>query len=146
MHSEWGRIDAETVDRLTRRRVAGGRIVAVGTTVVRTLEASAEHEGKPTAGFGATRLFVRPPYAFKVVDHLLTNFHLPRSTLLAMVMALAGVDLTRRAYREAIEMLVEAGIREAGAVVANAEKMAEPLHLFEVGDVQQAHGECLASK
>ena len=103
MHEEAYEVPEDTVDAIERARAQGRSIVAVGTTVVRTLEASAEHEGKPTAGFGATRLFIRPPYAFQVVDHLLTNFHLPRSTLLALVMALAGVDLTRRAYREAIE-------------------------------------------
>ncbi len=103
MHEEAYEVPEDTVDAITRARAAGRPIVAVGTTVVRTLEASADDAGIPVAGFGATRLFIRPPYVFKVVDHLLTNFHLPRSTLLALVMALAGVDLTRRAYREATE-------------------------------------------
>jgi S-adenosylmethionine:tRNA ribosyltransferase-isomerase len=78
-------------------------VVAVGTTVVRTLESSVDAQGNPRAGVGTTRLFIRPPHRFEVVDHLLTNFHLPRSTLLALVMAFAGVDITRRAYREAAE-------------------------------------------
>ena len=103
MHEEAYEVPEETVDAIARARAESRPIVAVGTTVVRTLEASADDAGVPVAGLGATRLFIRPPYAFKVVDHLVTNFHLPRSTLLALVMALAGVDLTRRAYREATE-------------------------------------------
>ena len=103
MHEEAYEIPQDTVDAIARARAADRPIVAVGTTVVRTLEASADAEGRPVAGVGATRLFIRPPYQFRVVDHLVTNFHLPRSTLLALVMALAGMGLTRRAYREAAE-------------------------------------------
>lgn len=103
MHEEAFEVPEDTVDAVERARAEGRPIVAVGTTVVRTLEASADDAGHLVAGFGATRLFIRPLYTFKVVDHLVTNFHLPRSTLLALVMALAGVDLTRRAYREATE-------------------------------------------
>ncbi|MGB5283510.1 MAG: S-adenosylmethionine:tRNA ribosyltransferase-isomerase, partial [Polyangiales bacterium] len=84
-------------------RAEGRAVVAVGTTVVRTLESSIDPEGNLLAGVGTTRLFIRPPHRFHVVDHLVTNFHLPRSTLLALVMAFAGSELTRRAYREAAE-------------------------------------------
>ncbi len=85
----------------TRRR--GGRIVAVGTTTVRTLESAAEEDGSVTAGAGRTGLFIYPGYRFRVVDVLLTNFHLPRSTLLMMVSAFAGRERVLAAYREAVE-------------------------------------------
>jgi len=101
MHSEWGRIDAETVDRLTRRRTAGGRIVAVGTTVVRTLETAAA-DGHLSPWEGETDLFIRPPYRFKAIDALMTNFHWPKSTLLVLVRTLGGDELMKRAYEEAI--------------------------------------------
>jgi len=101
MHSEWGRIDAETVDHLVRRRAAGGRIVAVGTTAVRTLETAAA-SGELHAWEGETDLFIRPPYRFKAVDALMTNFHWPKSTLLVLVKTLGGDKLIERAYEEAI--------------------------------------------
>jgi len=103
MHEETYEVPGATVAAIDRARAEGRPVVAVGTTVVRTLESSVDAEGNPLSGIGATRLFIRPPYRFQVVDHLLTNFHLPRSTLLALVMAFAGVELTRRAYREAAE-------------------------------------------
>jgi len=103
MHEEAYEVSEATVAAIARARAEGRPVVAVGTTVVRTLESSIDAEGQPVAGFDTTRLFIRPPYRFHVVDHLVTNFHLPRSTLLALVMAFAGVDLTRRAYREAAE-------------------------------------------
>ena len=103
MHEEAYEVPEATVAAIGRAREEGRPVVAVGTTVVRTLEASADARGNPVAGFDTTRLFIRPPHRFKVVDHLVTNFHLPRSTLLALVMALAGVDLTRQAYRDAAE-------------------------------------------
>ncbi|MDH3654414.1 MAG: tRNA preQ1(34) S-adenosylmethionine ribosyltransferase-isomerase QueA [Myxococcales bacterium] len=103
MHEEAYAVPEATVTAIARARAEGRPIVAVGTTVVRTLESSVDAQGNPLAGVGTTRLFIRPPHRFLVVDHLLTNFHLPRSTLLALVMAFAGVDLTRRAYREAAE-------------------------------------------
>ncbi|UCH30007.1 MAG: tRNA preQ1(34) S-adenosylmethionine ribosyltransferase-isomerase QueA [Myxococcales bacterium] len=103
MHEEAYEVPETTADAIRRARDEDRPIVAVGTTVVRTLEASVDADGTPVAGFGATRLFIRPPYDFQVIDHLLTNFHLPRSTLLALVMAFAGVELTRRAYRKAID-------------------------------------------
>ncbi|MBW1760333.1 MAG: tRNA preQ1(34) S-adenosylmethionine ribosyltransferase-isomerase QueA [Deltaproteobacteria bacterium] len=103
MHEEAFEVSAATVAAIGRARVEGRPVVAVGTTVVRTLESSVDADGNPVEGFDTTRLFIRPPHRFHVVDHLVTNFHLPRSTLLALVMAFAGVDLTRRAYREAAE-------------------------------------------
>ncbi|MBL9124000.1 MAG: tRNA preQ1(34) S-adenosylmethionine ribosyltransferase-isomerase QueA [Planctomycetaceae bacterium] len=101
MHSEWGRIDAATVEQLARCRAAGGRIVAIGTTSVRVLE-SASVGGQLVPWQGETNLFIRPPYEFRSVDALLTNFHLPRSTLLVLVRAFGGDDLIRRAYDQAI--------------------------------------------
>ena len=103
MHEEAYEVSEATVAAIARARAEERPVVAVGTTVVRTLESSVDTEGHPVAGFDTTRLFIRPPYRFQVVDHLVTNFHLPRSTLLALVMAFAGVDLTRRAYRDAAE-------------------------------------------
>jgi S-adenosylmethionine:tRNA ribosyltransferase-isomerase len=103
MHEEAYEVPEDTVAAIRRARDEGRPVVAVGTTVVRTLESSIDSGGDPVAGLETTRLFIRPPHRFHVVDHLVTNFHLPRSTLLALVMAFAGVDLTRRAYREAAE-------------------------------------------
>ncbi len=101
MHVERYAIPEATVDAIARAKREDRPVVAVGTTVVRTLEAAAIH-GLP-AGEGATDLFITPPYAFRVVDALMTNFHLPRSTLLALVMAFAGVEATREAYRQAVD-------------------------------------------
>ncbi|MCA1810067.1 MAG: tRNA preQ1(34) S-adenosylmethionine ribosyltransferase-isomerase QueA [Kiritimatiellia bacterium] len=88
---------------ISATRARAGRVVAVGSTVVRTLETvAAGNQGAVVAGEGRSRLFIRPPYDFQVVDAMLTNFHLPRSTLLMMVSALAGLDLTRAAYAAAV--------------------------------------------
>jgi len=103
MHDEAYALPQATVDAIGRARAEGRPVVAVGTTVVRTLESAIDSEGNPLPGIGQTRLLIKPPYRFRVVDHLVTNFHLPRSTLLALVMAFAGADLTRRAYREGID-------------------------------------------
>lgn len=101
MHSEWATIGQETVDKLNACRNRGGRIVAVGTTCVRVLEtAAADGVLKPFTG--QTELFIRPPYQFKAVDVLLTNFHLPRTTLLVLVRTFGGEDLIMEAYEEAI--------------------------------------------
>ena len=102
MHAEWGSVDAETASQLNARRAAGGRLVAVGTTVVRTLETAAAISGSIEAWTGTTNLFIRPPYTFRAVDALLTNFHLPRSTLLVLVRTFGGDELIQAAYREAI--------------------------------------------
>jgi S-adenosylmethionine:tRNA ribosyltransferase-isomerase len=102
MHSEWFSLPQETVDALNKHRAAGGRIVAVGTTSLRALE-SAAAAGDPVAGSADTSLFVLPGYRFRIVDCLITNFHLPKSTLLMLVSAFGGVDNIRNAYRHAIE-------------------------------------------
>ncbi|MFN5298170.1 MAG: tRNA preQ1(34) S-adenosylmethionine ribosyltransferase-isomerase QueA [Planctomycetaceae bacterium] len=100
MHSEWCELPGDTAATLQATRAAGGRIVAVGTTSVRTLESA---PGLDPAGWrGETRLFIRPPHSFRHVDALLTNFHLPKSTLLVLISAFAGGDLIRAAYAEAI--------------------------------------------
>jgi len=102
MHAERYFVSTEVADMVNRVRDAGGRVWAVGTTAVRTLETATDPGGRVRAGEGETRLFIRPPYAFRVVDGLLTNFHLPRSTLLMLVAALAGYDRTMGAYAEAV--------------------------------------------
>lgn len=102
MHSERGQISAETVNRLNHVRESGHRVIAVGTTSVRTLE-SASQSGKLEAWEGETDLFIHPPYQFQSVDALLTNFHLPRSTLLVLIRTFGGDELMKRAYATAIE-------------------------------------------
>ncbi len=101
LHAEWASLNATTAGRLAQARAYGGRIVAVGTTAARTLETAAA--GGTIEPFeGQTALYIRPGHEFRAVDALLTNFHLPRSSLLVLVAALAGVDLARDAYAEAI--------------------------------------------
>jgi S-adenosylmethionine:tRNA ribosyltransferase-isomerase len=102
MHTERFVLPPETREAIVRCRAAGGRVVAVGTTSVRVLESCATADGVVEARGGSTDIFIYPPYRFRVVDGLLTNFHLPRSTLLALVMAMAGEGLIRRAYAHAI--------------------------------------------
>jgi S-adenosylmethionine:tRNA ribosyltransferase-isomerase len=102
MHSEWYGIPQSTVDAIARTREKGGSVVAVGTTALRALESSAAAGETPGAGTAETRLFIVPGYRFRVVDRLVTNFHLPRSTLLMLVSAFAGVDTIRRAYAHAV--------------------------------------------
>jgi S-adenosylmethionine:tRNA ribosyltransferase-isomerase len=101
MHSEWYTIPAETVDAVQAAKAAGRDVVAVGTTSMRALE-SASQSGELKAGSDDTRLFITPGYAFKTVDRLITNFHLPKSTLLMLVSAFAGYDEIRSAYQHAI--------------------------------------------
>ena len=101
MHSERYTIPQVTVDAIRETRARGGRVVAVGTTSLRALEAAAQ-PGKLHAGSGETDIFITPGYAFRVVDALITNFHLPKSTLLMLVSAFAGVDTIRAAYAHAI--------------------------------------------
>ncbi|WP_374690932.1 tRNA preQ1(34) S-adenosylmethionine ribosyltransferase-isomerase QueA [Accumulibacter sp.] len=101
MHSERFEIPAATVDAIARTRSGGGRVVAVGTTSLRALEAAAQ-SGELRAGAGETDLFITPGYEFRIVDRLLTNFHLPKSTLLMLVSAFAGREPVRRAYEHAI--------------------------------------------
>ncbi|HEU0015602.1 MAG TPA: tRNA preQ1(34) S-adenosylmethionine ribosyltransferase-isomerase QueA [Longimicrobium sp.] len=102
MHSEWYAVSQEAADALNAVRARGGRIWSVGTTVTRTLESVATEGGVIHPGQGWTDIFIRPPYRFRAVDRLLTNFHLPRSTLLMLVSAFAGHELVMRAYREAV--------------------------------------------
>jgi S-adenosylmethionine:tRNA ribosyltransferase-isomerase len=102
MHREWGNLPPETVQAVERCRARDGRVVAVGTTSVRVLETVAA-AGPLRPWAGETELFIYPPYEFRAVDALLTNFHLPRSTLLLLAGAFAGVEPLRRAYRTAIE-------------------------------------------
>lgn len=102
MHEEWYSISDETARAINQRRADGGRVWAVGTTSVRTLESAADAAGIIRAGDSETRIFIRPPYQFRAVDHLVTNFHLPRSTLIMLVAAFAGYELTMRAYRLAV--------------------------------------------
>ena len=101
MHAEWGRIDAATADRLNAVRARGGRVIAVGTTVVRALETAAS--GGDIAAFrGETELFILPGYEFRCVDAMITNFHLPRSSLLMLVAAFAGRERILDAYEHAV--------------------------------------------
>jgi len=102
MHGEWARLGAETASRLNMVRAAGGRIVAVGTTSLRTLETAADEGGTLRAFEGETGIFITPGYRFRAVDVLLTNFHLPRSTLFMLVSAFCGRDRMQAAYAEAI--------------------------------------------
>ncbi|GMV05127.1 MAG: S-adenosylmethionine:tRNA ribosyltransferase-isomerase [Gemmatimonadota bacterium] len=102
LHHEWYEVTREAADAVNRARAAGGRVWAVGTTAVRTLESVADADGRVHAGTGTTDLFIRPPHRFRVVDCLLTNFHLPRSTLLMLVAALGGYGQVMRAYAEAV--------------------------------------------
>ena len=103
MHEEWYSIAPETARAINERRAAGGRVWAVGTTSVRTLESATTEDGVVHAGEGETRIFIRPSYRFRAVDALITNFHLPRSTLIMLVAAFAGYELTMRAYDVAVE-------------------------------------------
>jgi S-adenosylmethionine:tRNA ribosyltransferase-isomerase len=101
MHAEWGQLSAESAGAITACKARRGRVVAVGTTAVRVLETAAAL-GPVKEWSGETKLFIYPPYSFQVVDGLLTNFHLPRSTLLLLAGAFAGVELLEQGYRAAI--------------------------------------------
>jgi S-adenosylmethionine:tRNA ribosyltransferase-isomerase len=103
MHEESYIISGDAAATISETRVRGDSVWAVGTTTVRTLESAADESGCVAAGAGETRIFIRPPYRFRVVDHLVTNFHLPRSTLIMLVAAFAGYDVTMKAYREAVQ-------------------------------------------
>jgi S-adenosylmethionine:tRNA ribosyltransferase-isomerase len=103
MHSEWGRIDQATADRLNSARAAGGRLIAVGTTSLRLIESAADDEGRIQPFEGDTAIFITPGYRFKAIDGLMTNFHLPKSTLFMLVSALMGLDVMKSAYAHAID-------------------------------------------
>jgi S-adenosylmethionine:tRNA ribosyltransferase-isomerase len=102
MHGEWGVITAETAERIRAAKARGGRIIALGTTSLRLLESAANEVGEVMSFAGETRLFILPGYRVRTADLLLTNFHLPRSTLLMLVAALAGHDRIRAAYAHAV--------------------------------------------
>ena len=125
MHAEWFSISATSAQRINRHRRQGGRIIAVGTTCVRSLEYAADEDGQLQAGSGPNDLFIYPGYRFRIVDGMLTNFHLPRSTLLMLVAAFAGRERILAAYREAVRrryrffsygdaMLIHPELRERG--------------------------------
>jgi S-adenosylmethionine:tRNA ribosyltransferase-isomerase len=103
MHSEWGRIDARVAERLNAVRAAGGRLIPVGTTSLRLLESAADEDGLVQPFEGDTAIFITPGYRFRATDGLVTNFHLPRSTLFMLVSALMGLGTMRAAYAHAIE-------------------------------------------
>jgi S-adenosylmethionine:tRNA ribosyltransferase-isomerase len=102
MHAEWGRIAADVAGRLNAARDAGGRIVAVGTTSLRLIESAADQAGRIRPFEGDTAIFITPGYRFRAVDGLITNFHLPRSTLFMLVSALMGLEVMQSAYAHAI--------------------------------------------
>jgi S-adenosylmethionine:tRNA ribosyltransferase-isomerase len=103
MHAEFGVVSAETADAVNAARAKGGRIVAVGSTALRLLESAAGDDGQVREFAGETAIFITPGYRFKAVDLMLTNFHLPRSTLFMLVSAFSGLDVMQRAYKHAIE-------------------------------------------
>jgi len=102
MHAEWGILSTATAERIATAKHAGGRVIAVGTTSLRLLESAAAANGEIRPFAGETRLFIIPGYRFRAIDMLLTNFHLPRSTLLMLVAALAGLDRINAAYARAV--------------------------------------------
>ncbi len=103
MHAEWGRIDAATANRLNTIRANGGRLIAVGTTVLRLLESAADKGGMIQPFEGDTSIFITPGYRFRAIDGLMTNFHLPKSTLFMLVSALMGLDVMQSVYAHAIQ-------------------------------------------
>jgi S-adenosylmethionine:tRNA ribosyltransferase-isomerase len=103
MHAEWGRIDEATADRLNAARAAGGRLIAVGTTSLRLLESAAGEDGTIAKFEGDTSIFITPGYRFRAIDGLMTNFHLPKSTLFMLVSALMGLERMKGLYAHAIE-------------------------------------------
>jgi S-adenosylmethionine:tRNA ribosyltransferase-isomerase len=103
IHSEWGRIDPSTAARLNAARAAGGRLIAVGTTSLRLIESAADEDGTIRPFKDETAIFITPGYKFRATDGLMTNFHLPRSTLFMLVSALMGRQVMQRAYAHAIE-------------------------------------------
>lgn len=103
MHAEWGELSPELADKINKTKQAGGRIVASGTTSLRLLEAAAAKTGSVEPFKGETDIFITPGYRFRVVDKLLTNFHLPKSTLFMLVSAFAGLDRMKQAYQHAMD-------------------------------------------
>ena len=104
MHAEWYEISGEAAAAINAARAERRRIIPVGTTALRTLESAADNEGRVRAGSAETAIFITPGYRFRVTDALLTNFHLPKSTLFMLVSALAGLDVMQGAYAHAIAL------------------------------------------
>lgn len=104
MHSEFYQVTPEAADLINNTKAAGGRVICVGTTSCRTIESAANEEGKVVAGCDNTEIFIYPGYKFKILDNLITNFHLPESTLIMLVSALAGKEQVLNAYKTAVEM------------------------------------------
>ena len=134
MHSEYYSVEPEAAELVNRTRAADGRIIAVGTTSCRTLESAAGEDGTLRAGSGWTDIFIYPGYQFRLVDGLITNFHLPKSTLMMLVSALAGRDHIMAAYQEAIReryrffsfgdaMLIADSVQAAGEALSGADKV-----------------------
>ena len=103
MHTEFYQVTKEEADKINKAKQAGGRIVCVGTTSCRTIESAADENGVLKPGQGDTDIFIYPGYSFKMMDVLITNFHLPESTLLMLVSALAGKEQVMRVYEEAVQ-------------------------------------------
>jgi len=103
MHSEWGEVTAEQADRINACKAAGGRVIAVGTTSLRLLESAADENGAIQPFAAETDIFITPGFRFKIADMLMTNFHLPRSTLFMLVCAFAGMERMKKAYAHAIK-------------------------------------------
>ena len=103
MEAEWVEISEETAGEIEKTKEKGGRVIAVGTTTTRALESFSDGDGRIRSGKGMASLFIYPPYRFRLIDGLITNFHLPKSTLIMLVSAFAGKDLVKKAYREAVE-------------------------------------------
>jgi S-adenosylmethionine:tRNA ribosyltransferase-isomerase len=103
MHAERGILTGETAERINSARASGGRVIAVGTTSLRLLESAASEDGTMVPFEGSTSIFITPGYRFRAVDLLVTNFHLPRSTLFMLVCAFAGMERMKRAYAHAVE-------------------------------------------
>ncbi len=103
MHAEWGRIDAETAERLNEVKASGGRLIAVGTTSLRLLESASDDDGTIHPFEGDTAIFITPGYRFRTVDGLVTNFHLPKSTLFMLVSAMMGLEVMKAAYARAVK-------------------------------------------
>ena len=102
MHSEWGEVSEETAEALNAVRAAGGRVICVGTTSLRLLESATGEDGVIREFHGDTAIFITPGYRFRAVDVLMTNFHLPRSTLFMLVSAFAGLETMKAAYDHAV--------------------------------------------
>ncbi|NBO21481.1 MAG: tRNA preQ1(34) S-adenosylmethionine ribosyltransferase-isomerase QueA, partial [Rhodobacteraceae bacterium] len=102
MHAEWGEITATAADQINQTRAAGGRIIPVGTTALRLIESAAAEDGQIAPWQGTTDIFIYPGYRFRVTDGLMTNFHLPKSTLMMLVSALMGAETIRQIYAHAI--------------------------------------------